>query len=134
MDMSRFTAGFSLLIVFLCAYIMLSADRICAAELSNSLLGAAELGEIDKVKGLLDQGVPVDAKDDDGWTALMKATYEGHRHIVQELIVRGASVDTRENAGWTSLMMTAQFGYHDIMDVLLTSAAKVNVRNNTGGP
>ena len=121
MDMSRFTAVLALLIVFLCAPIMLSADRVCAAALSNPLFEAAELGEIDKIKDLLDQGVPIDARDDDGWTALMKATYEGHRYIVEELIARGASVDTQENAGWTSLMMAAQFGYHGIMKVLLNS-------------
>ncbi len=119
--MSRFTVVLSLLIVFLSAYIILSADWVCAAKLSNPLLGAAELGEIDKVKELLGQGVPVDAKDHDGWTALMKATYEGHRHIVEELIARGADVNTQENAGWSSLMMAAQFGYSDIMNVLLTA-------------
>ena len=55
MDMSRFTAVLSLPLVFLCACMLLSVDWVYAADLSNPLLEAAELGEIDKVKGLIGQ-------------------------------------------------------------------------------
>ena len=88
--MFRSTAWLLILIMLL-GGIIFSAGRVRAGTLSQQLISAAELGEIDKVKGFLDQGVPVEARNEDGWTALMKATYEGHENIVRELIARGAS-------------------------------------------
>jgi ankyrin repeat protein len=129
--MLRPAVWFSILITLL-GFIIFSSGRICAGTLAEQLIGAAELGEIDKVKGFLDQGVPVEARDEDGWTALMKATYEGHENIVRELIVRGASVDMQENAGWTSLMMAAQFGHREITNLLISSGARIEIRNGTG--
>ena len=41
--------------------IIFPTGRVCAGTLSEQLISAAELGEIDKVKGFLDQGVPVEA-------------------------------------------------------------------------
>ena len=104
--MVRPAAWLSILITLL-GFIIFSNGRVYAGTLAEQLISAAELGEIDKVKGFLDQGVPVEARNQDGWTALMKATYEGHENIVRELIVRGASVDVQENAGWTPMMMAA---------------------------
>ncbi len=98
MDMSRRIA-FPWILIALSALLIFPADQARAGDLANQLISAAERGELDKVKRLLDQGVPIDATDPNGWTALMKATYEGHAHIVQELIARGAGVDIQENAG-----------------------------------
>ena len=96
--MLRSTAWLSILITLL-GFIIISSGRLYAGALSDQLISAAEMGEIDKVKEFLDQGVPVEARNQDGWTALMKASYEGHENIVRELIVRGADVDAQENAG-----------------------------------
>ena len=119
--MSRLSALLAVLIA-LCGLMLLTNEPVYAGKLSDQLISAAELGEIDSVKKILDQGVPVEAKNPDGWTALMKATYEGHEDIVRLLIDRGAAVDTQENAGWTPLMMAAQFGYREIAKLLLQGA------------
>jgi hypothetical protein len=80
----------------------------------------------------LNQGVSVNAVNEDGWTALMKAVYEGNADLVQLLIARGAAVDKQENAGWTALMMASQFGYTPIVRRLVAVAADTNIKNNTG--
>ncbi|MGD9086340.1 MAG: ankyrin repeat domain-containing protein, partial [Desulfobacterales bacterium] len=122
--MSRLSALFSILIA-VCGLLVISNERVWAGKLSEQLISAAELGEIDTVINLLDQGVPVEAKNPDGWTVLMKATYEGHKEIVRELIERGANVNVQENAGWTSLMMAAQFGFREIARLLLQNGARI---------
>ncbi|MDX1707963.1 MAG: ankyrin repeat domain-containing protein, partial [Desulfobacterales bacterium] len=130
MDISRPNA-LLLLLIALCALMILSNEQVHAGKLSEQLISAAELGDIDTVKKILEQGVPVEAMDEDGWTALMKATYEGHGNIVGELLSRGARVDTQENAGWTSLMMAAQFGYREIAKALLEKGARIDIQNST---
>jgi ankyrin repeat protein len=55
---------------------------------------AAERGEIDVVRLLLDEGANPDAGDEKyGWSALQLAAHWGHRNIVDLLIDRGADVD-----------------------------------------
>ena len=85
--MSRLSALLSILIA-LCGLMMLPDEQVMAGKLADQLINAAELGEIDTVKKLLDQGVPAEARNPDGWTALMKATYEGHEDIVRLLSTR----------------------------------------------
>jgi ankyrin repeat protein len=46
------------------------------------LIGAAANGHTDSVRALLDAGADVDAKSDDGVTALMAAERNGHNDIV----------------------------------------------------
>ena len=54
------TAWLSILIT-LSGVVIFSTGRVCAGTLSEQLISAAELGEIDEVKEFLDQGVPVEA-------------------------------------------------------------------------
>ena len=51
-------------------------------------------------------GADIDAKDfDNGWTALMQATYYGQAHIAKYLIRRGANVNLRAKNGVTAFDM-----------------------------
>jgi hypothetical protein len=50
--MLRPTVWLSILITLL-GFITFSTGRVCAGTLSDQLIGAAELGEIEKVKGFL---------------------------------------------------------------------------------
>ena len=44
---------------------------------------------------LLTFGAEVNAEDDDGWTALLNATKEGHLLVVRELVDSGAKLEHR---------------------------------------
>ena len=60
---------------------------------------AAAAGRSAEVTALLAQGVPVDASDDDGETALMKAIQADNPAAAALLRRRGASLDRKNHAG-----------------------------------
>jgi ankyrin repeat protein len=51
---------------------------------SGRFLRAAEKGNLDEVKKLLNQGIDVNIKDNEGNTALILASLYGHLEIVKE--------------------------------------------------
>jgi ankyrin repeat protein len=63
---------------------------------AGALLAAADHGQLDAIRLLLDLGVPVDSANADGVTALHLAASNGHRLAVDELLARGARLDLRD--------------------------------------
>ena len=57
--------------------------RICRAQLGVTALLAAENGYIDIVRSLLETDVNIDAKDEDGRSALRRAKDEGYSPIIE---------------------------------------------------
>ena len=86
------------------------------------LILASFRGDLSAVRGLLDSGADVDARDGDGMTALMFASHEGHLAIVRELLRRGANVYARAKNGWTP-RRAAQAGHHHAVVEMLEGAA-----------
>lgn len=87
-----------------------SPDKPLAGEVNLSadevaLLAAAVKGDVATVKGLLDKGVNVNAKDNLGRTALTEAAYFGHTEVAKLLIDRGADVFAKKKDGETPLTM-----------------------------
>ena len=64
-----------------------------------SLWVLARDGDTEGLRALLDRGVYVDARNDDGITALMKAAEHGHDACLTVLLNRGAGVNARDNDG-----------------------------------
>ena len=81
--MTRFLTVFSILITIPYFLGMHFVPPLAAQNVSDELIGAAEMGDINEVRSLLKQGLPVDVTNEDGWTALMKAAYEGYEDLVQ---------------------------------------------------
>ena len=82
---------------------------------------AAKNGNLNRVKALLKQGVPVNSRNEAGWTPLHYAAYSGHLSVVQELLRRGAHVNPRNAAGWTPLL--AAFKHPRIVHALIKAGA-----------
>ena len=55
------------------------------------------------VVAMLDRGVDVNARSEDGVTALLYAAGRAHQTVVALLLTRGADVNARNNAGMTAL-------------------------------
>jgi ankyrin repeat protein len=98
----------------------------------GEFLEAARSGNIDAVRRLLGQGVPVWCRDECGNDALLHAAISGHTDIVKLLLAAGASIDTKTRFNATPLMVACLFGRDDTADVLMRSGADVNAHSNRG--
>ncbi|KAK7177745.1 ankyrin repeat protein [Paraphaeosphaeria sporulosa] len=81
---------------------------------------------------LLNGGADVNAKDDDGRTALHRAVSQGHMMIVFDLLNYKADFNAKDNNGWTALHQAASQGQVFVVGLLLNNAARVNARFEVG--
>lgn len=65
-------------------------------------------------------------------TALHKAAFWGHDHVVSYLISRGVNVNTQDIDGSTALHESMQFGHKKVTDLLVEAGAGLNIRNKRG--
>jgi ankyrin repeat protein len=93
------------------------------------LLFAALRGKINRVRQLLDKGVPVNRP---GWTALHYAASGSETPIVRLLLDRGAAIDARSPTSMTPLMMAARYGAQDSATLLFQRGADAQLRNDAG--
>lgn len=68
----------------------------------------------------------INFKDNEGNTALMKASLYGDENRVNFLINSGANVNNQNNVGDTALMNAAMSGNKDIVTLLINNVADVN--------
>lgn len=87
------------------------------------LLSAAGGDCVDVVRMLLDGGANINAKDGDGWTALMKAAQAGHPDMVRLLMQRGADMSVADSNGRTAWMFAAMSGSTEIADIFKQARA-----------
>lgn len=98
-----------------------------------ALIVAAGKGRDDIVQALLmDKAIDLNAKDEDGFSALMAAAGGGYTAIVQTLTNKGADVNAKNLNGETALMWATIFGHYDIVRILLAKGAEVNAKNVNG--
>jgi len=95
---------------------------------SASFYELAQRGDWIEVQNLIDKGVDVNAKGNDGKTALMHAVEQGNKEIVQALIVKGADVNAKGNDGKTALMHAVEQGNKEIVQALIAKGADVNAK------
>ena len=93
---------------------------------------AATKGHLNVVKFLVDIGVDIETKNDDGRTALMLASWNNKLEMVNFLIENGANINVEDgrnythDGGQTSLMLAAFNGHFDIFKVLIEAKADIN--------
>lgn len=100
---------------------------------AQPLYWAAEAGKVDVVKVLLDYNAKLDAKAEDGTTALHVAANSGHVDLVKLLLERGADAEAKDNNGDPVLFYAIEgAGNPGIVELLLSSGANVNARDHQG--
>ncbi len=90
---------------------------------------AAYMGDIEKVKRYLDDGININSQEGAGCTALHAAASGGRKDIVEFLIGRGANVDLKDTSAMTPLYYAATHNREDIADLFLAKGADVNVKD-----
>ncbi|KAK9467889.1 hypothetical protein V1512DRAFT_260300 [Lipomyces arxii] len=77
------------------------------------------------LRPLLAAGAPIDALDQDNFTALLFAVSQEHCACVEELISCGARIDPASEQDYIPLSTACQKGFYDITEVLLKSKAAI---------
>ena len=93
---------------------------------------AVSNGNLNRVRTLLNQGVPVNTQNDAGWTPLFRAAVRDRLNMVRLLLERGANVNARTRRNETPLHAAASSGHLNIVRELLQHGANINARNHAG--
>jgi uncharacterized protein len=93
---------------------------------------AAKNGDLGRVKALVkDNPDLVFSRDNDGWTALHYAAFNGKKDVVELLLANTADVSAKDNVGRTPLHAAASTGHEDVVELLLANKADVNAKATT---
>ena len=84
------------------------------------------------VRALIAAGASVEAKAEDGWTALMLASRQGHELCVRALIAAGARVEATDKNGETALMLASAGGHEPCVGALIAAGASVEAKKKDG--
>jgi len=97
---------------------------------------AAEAGAIDAVQALLDGGVEVDVRIDQGRSPMMNIIKEGKSGygspVVKVLLDNGADPNLQDNSGSTALHYAAMNGRVDIIQLMIEHGASLDLTNDLG--
>jgi ankyrin repeat protein len=93
----------------------------------------ARTGDLESLKRLIGTTPDlVNAKAEDGETALHEAAANNQGPVVEFLVASRAQVDARDNDGETPLRDAAKAGHTAVMQLLIAKGADVNAADNDG--
>lgn len=101
-------------------------------ELNHILFRAAQLGRIDLMQRVLEDGAEATYRNHNGETPLHAAAAYGHMNAAQLLIQKGADTNARTVKNWTPLHNAARFGHARLASYLVYNGSKVNMWNSDG--
>jgi len=96
------------------------------ALLPSDLPAAAALGDRAALERLLDMGLPMEGRDAQGCTALVRAAGAGHTALVDWLLARGADPTAAASTGATALTAAISAGRGATVECLLARGVPVN--------
>ena len=96
------------------------------------LYRTAKAGDIEGLKAALGAGLDVNARDSQGWTALMHVVNKGFTLMVPPLLEAKADLDMRAPDGATALFMAAVHGHSEIIALLMEAGADISIRGPKG--
>ena len=98
----------------------------------GDILNAVQSGDIATVKKYLDEGVPVDLTDEEGWSLLHHAAALGQVVVINLLREKGCCVDLIDNEGRTPLHYAATIGDIETIRLLVAMGSNVNSVDSEG--
>ena len=98
----------------------------------SALCLASMQGHTDCVKLLIEVGVEVETRENNGQTPLYLAAGEGHVELVQFLIEHHADVNACRSGGDNCLLIAAYNGHTAVVRALVSAGADINLQNNAG--
>jgi ankyrin repeat protein len=80
----------------------------------DDIFKASGTGDLDRVKAPLDSGTDINAKSQNGGTALEFAACFGKVQLVRLLLDNGAEINAQDNHGATALHLATEQGQFDV--------------------
>ncbi|GLD92456.1 hypothetical protein PINS_up000989 [Pythium insidiosum] len=93
---------------------------------------AAQKGNADIVRLLLDRAVDAEAKDNDGGTPLQLAARIGSVDVVRLLLDRGSNGEEKNSVGKTALHSAAEYAHPDILRMLIDHGCDLTSTDKVG--
>jgi len=113
-------AGLCLIFVFITACGMLGPSR--SSEQTEEEL-------LTQLKEKLEDGTPVDKRDEDGQTSLMWAAEMNSLKVAQLMIENGADINAKDKNGQTPLIYAAMKNSLDVAKLLIENGADTEVKD-----
>lgn len=85
-----------------------------------------------ELAGVMSRGVDVNACNEHGMTALMRASRQGHAEMVRALLEHGADPNVARGDKFTALALAAFFGHTETVRILIEHGAKTEVVTRSG--
>ncbi len=99
---------------------------------TRELWRVAENGDLNDAAAILSRGVDVNARNEHGMTALMRAARLGHAAVVRALLEHGADPNLARNDKFTALALAAFFGHTETVRILIEHGAKTEIVTRSG--
>jgi ankyrin repeat protein len=121
-----------LILSFIFAILTFVSTKIVNHRLDPILLQAVQDEDIEGIRELFSSSIipDIEAKDNNGWTALMHAVWSRRTKIAKMLIANGADVNAKDNNGWTALMHAVWGRHTTIAKLLIDNGADINIKND----
>ncbi|MBQ2620466.1 MAG: ankyrin repeat domain-containing protein [Thermoguttaceae bacterium] len=83
---------------------------------------------------VIEKGLDVNAKDNEGTAILHNAVYQGNPKVIQWLLEQGADIDVKDNKGLTVLHYAIEniFPSFGLIQWLIDHGADINAKDNDG--
>ena len=98
----------------------------------GDIFDAVQSGDITTVKKFLDEGVPVDLTDEEGWSLLHHAAALGQVEVINLFREKDCCVDLIDNEGRTPLHYAATNGDIETIGLLIEMGSNVNSVDSEG--
>jgi ankyrin repeat protein len=106
---------------------------VVAVEPVPDLIGAAKVGNLQKVYEALLAGESIHQTNAEGKTALHEAVLHKNKKIaINYLLDVGSDIEARDRLGRTALHMACITGDYDVAELLLNKGADINAADNNG--
>src|SRR5689334_12036190 len=92
----------------------------------------ADSGDVSELAAIMSHGVDVNARNQYGTTALMRAACQGHKAVVCSLLEHGADPNIARNDKFTALALAAFFGHTETVRILIEHGAKTEIVTRSG--
>jgi ankyrin repeat protein len=97
------------------------------------MVAASVLGNTGSVRYLLEHGADLNAKDEFGDDALIRAAGMGDAEMTELMLLKGADARRFDKAGFTALQMAQNFSDRSRVNLLLKAGSDVNAANTFSG-